>query len=187
MMKKQDDINQLFDRLADSFDTEVTPLNHERRFLDRLEAQKKETPEKKLFLISFWKPLAIAASLLLLVTIGINFQSANEELEGLASVSEEMENTETFFTAAIYKEIETLKSFNNEDTEILISNTLQRLELLETEYEQLKVDLSDSGNDKRVVAAMISNFQNRIDILEQVIDTIEEIETLKTNKNENLI
>jgi cobyric acid synthase len=51
----------------------------------------------------------------------------------------------------------------------------------------LKTDLVDSGNDKRVVYAMIKNFQNRIELLEQVIEKIEEVKNLNTNKNENTI
>jgi len=34
---------------------------------------------------------------------------------------------------------------------------------------------------------MITNFQNRIDLLQEVIKTIEEIKTLKANKNETTI
>lgn len=55
---------------------------------------------------------------------------------------------------------------------------------LEEEYQQLKLDLVESGNDKRVIYAMIANFQNRIDLLEQVVSIVEEVKTLKTNENE---
>ena len=44
---------------------------------------------------------------------------------------------------------------------------------LETQYENLKNDLLESGQDKRVIYAMIDNFQNRIDLLEQVLEHIE--------------
>ena len=98
-----------------------------------------------------------------------------------------MEETQSFFTTVINEELETLKSFENEDTEILIHDTLGRLEALESEYDGLKIDLVNSGNDKRVISAMITNFQNRIDLLQEVIKTIEEIKTLKANKNETTI
>ena len=51
----------------------------------------------------------------------------------------------------------------------------------------LKKDLVESGNDKRVIYAMITNFQNRIDLLQNVINTIEEIKTLKETENETTI
>ena len=98
-----------------------------------------------------------------------------------------MEETQSFFTTVINAELETLKSFENEDTELLIHDTLGRLADLESKYDRLKIDLVNSGNDKRVIAAMITNFQNRIELLQQVTRTIEEIKTLKANKNETTI
>ena len=53
-------------------------------------------------------------------------------------------------------------------------------------YEKLKLDLTSSGEDKRVIYAMITNFQNRIDLLENVLEQIEEIKQLKNSNNENI-
>jgi uncharacterized protein YqiB (DUF1249 family) len=98
-----------------------------------------------------------------------------------------MEKTQSFFITTINQEIETLKSFQDEDTKHLVQDALKRLEVLEKNYEKLKIDLVQSGNDKRVVAAMIANFQSRIDILEHVFTTMEEVKTLKANNNETTI
>ena len=181
-MKTQDNIEKLFKRLQDSFTTEETPVGHHQRFLDKLKAQQ---PVKKS--INWWKPLSIAASILLLLGFGFFNLIQREESTGLASVSSEMEKTQSFFVTTINQEIETLKSFQDEDTQHLVEDALKRLEVLEKDYEGLKIDLVESGNDKRVVAAMIANFQNRIDILEQVFTTMEEVKTLKTNQNETPI
>ena len=56
---------------------------------------------------------------------------------------------------------------------------------LENEYESLITDLSESGNDQRVIYAMISNFQNRIEILQNTLQQIEIVKQLKNSKNEN--
>ena len=61
------------------------------------------------------------------------------------------------------------------------------MEILEKEYESLKIDLTNSGDDKRVIYAMISNFQTRIDLLKNVMETIENVKQLKKNNNENSI
>ena len=55
---------------------------------------------------------------------------------------------------------------------------------MEQDYQKLKTDLTDSGNDQRVIYAMISNFQNRIGILNTVLEQIEDVKQLKTNTNE---
>ncbi|GAB5399385.1 MAG: hypothetical protein Aureis2KO_09700 [Aureisphaera sp.] len=187
-MKQKDDIDLLFERLEGSFDLQDTPSGHQKRFLERLENNDRttaKTSERKVR--SLWKPLSIAASILLLVTAGIFFQREETPVDGLASISPEMEETQSFFVTVINEELETLKSFENEDTKTLIDDTLARLQTLEVEYDSLKIDLVESGQDKRVISAMIANFQNRIELLQQVIETIEEIKTLKANRNETTI
>ena len=57
--------------------------------------------------------------------------------------------------------------------------------ILEEDYEALRLDLTESGDDKRVIYAMITNFQNRIDLLQNVLEKIEEIKQLKQNSDEN--
>ena len=50
-----------------------------------------------------------------------------------------------------------------------------QMKVWEENYEQLKLDLEASGKDERVIYAMISNFQDRIDLLQNVLlsrDTI---------------
>lgn len=182
-MKQKDTISQLFERLEGTFDTREAPKGHEKRFLEKLDAKEKQGKHKS----NWWRPLSIAASVLILICAGIFLQDSEPEVEGLASVSPEMEETQSFFTTTINRELETLKSFEDEDSAALIDDTLKRLESLENEYEQLKTDLVESGDDKRVIAAMITNFQNRIELLQQVIQNIEEIQTLKANKNETII
>ena len=80
-----------------------------------------------------------------------------------------------------------LKSFKTPETAQLVNDALNQITILEQEYQQLKEDLVASGNDQRVIAAMIANFQSRINLLENVIELIEEIKHLKTNENETTI
>ena len=187
-MKQKDSLDRLFERLEGKFDTVESPADHQKRFLAKLEADQAESKLKSSPIVrTLWKPLSIAATVLLLLTAGIFIQNYEPEVDGLASVSPKMEETQSFFTTVINDELETLKSFENEDTELLIHNTLGRLADLESKYDRLKIDLVNSGNDKRVIAAMITNFQNRIELLQQVTKTIDEIKTLKANKNETTI
>ena len=185
-MKQNDSIEELFKRLEGSLDLEQTPEGHQRRFMDRLNAQDGEQ-SPKVFNRSRWKWLSVAATIAILLTGGIFFQSSEEQPEGLASVSAEMEATQSFFVSAISQELQNLKDLENEDHKALIEDTMNRLNALEAEYDKLKVDLMESGNDKRVIAAMINNFQARIELLQQVNQTIEEINTLKANRNETTI
>ncbi len=177
-MKKN--IDQLYKSMEGSFDVNQTPEGHEKRFLDRLNATAVEPKKSR----SWWKPVSIAASIAVIIGLGFSMRGGAQEQADLASVSPEMEQTQTFFTTAINSEIQKLKSFESPETKALVTDALKQINVLETEYQQLRIDLVESGNDKRVIHAMIANFQNRIDLLEQMVTMVEDIKNLKLNENE---
>ena len=83
--------------------------------------------------------------------------------------------TQDFFTSTIALELTKLNNERSPETEALINDALKQLDILEKDYNKLKIDLTESGNDKRVIYAMITNFQNRIEILQNVMQNIEEV------------
>lgn len=185
---KDDKLHQLFEKHEHDFDVDVPNHGHESRFLEKLNAQNdmhtigENEPKRNL-----WKPfIAIAASLLLLITLGFNFNKT-PEVDGLAQVSPKMAETQHFFTSVISEELEKINNERTPETEALILDALKQMKLLDTEYELLKEDLIESGNDKRVIHAMIENFSNRITVLKTVLENIETIKTLKQNNNETSI
>ena len=180
---KKDNIETLFDRLQGEFDVFETPDGHQKRFMDRL--QKKE--QSSTSVVTWKKVISIAAVFAVIVTIGSFMFNSEVKAADLASVSPEMEQTQSFFTTAINKEIQNLKSFNSPETETLINDALKQIGVLEEKYQLLMVDLVESGYDQRVIYAMINNFQKRIDLLENVLETVKEIKNLNNLNNENTI
>ena len=169
------DIENVFERLYDQFDFEMPEPNHQDRFLEKLMSQNKPVRNKT---TNIWKPLlAVAATIIICLGLFATLKT-NKELEGLASVSPELSNTQSFFTSAIESELKALKAERSPRTNKLIEDALKQIELLEQDYEKLKADLAESGNDERVVYAMISNFQSRIDVLENVMQEIENIKQM---------
>ncbi|MBT8266163.1 MAG: hypothetical protein KJO41_01895 [Bacteroidia bacterium] len=179
-----DNLNALFEDLKDDFDIETPSKGHQQRFLQKLnEAQKVEQLSQRR--LSLWKPfIGIAASLLLIVTLTFGWQS-NSEANELASVSPEMETTQDFFMNTISTELAKLSSENDPEFQELVVDAIFQLKILEQDYESLKLNLEESGADKRVIHAMIVNFQNRIEILQNVSEQIEEIKQQKDFTNEN--
>lgn len=179
-----DNIDRLFKNLENEFDVEVPNIGHQQRFLDKLNNQNKVAdvqPSKR----HFWKPLlSVAASVVILLGLFLGIQTESNAKD-LASISPEMAETQSFFTATISDELDKLKGETSPETKILVDDALKQLELLEAEYDKLKTDLSESGDDQRVIYAMISNFQNRIELLQDVLQKIEEVKQLKQNINEN--
>jgi hypothetical protein len=182
---EKDNLHTLFENLKHEFDVENPKDGHELRFLSKLKGGETKVVKLNHTKTSFWKPLlAVAASVVLCVSI-LTVIRQKSEANDLASISPELSETQAFFTTAIIQEIATLNNERSPKTETIINDALNQVNILEKEYESLKIDLTESGDDKRVIYAMISNFQNRIDVLQNVLKQIEEVKQLNKNNNEN--
>ncbi|WGK64324.1 hypothetical protein [Croceiramulus getboli] len=185
-MKEQDDITQLFDRHRGQFDLAQPEQGHLERFRSRLHPDEEEEP--RVHTLHSWKWMGIAASILILVAVLLFPQGGAAEKTELASISPEMAETESFFKLAIEKELFTLQESENPQTQQLIEDTIEQLDLLEKDYDRMKEDLADSGEDKRVIFAMITNLQSRVDLLKSVLEQIEEVKQINnTNDYENSV
>ncbi|EPR73716.1 hypothetical protein ADIWIN_1353 [Winogradskyella psychrotolerans RS-3] len=184
---EKDNLNRLFDDLKGEFNIKTPHKNHEQRFLDKLKAEDSvaiETQKQSWF---NWKPfLAIAASIVICFGLFTTLQQQPDDLD-LASVSPKMSETQDFFTVTIENELKKLNKERSPLTEQIINDALVQIQLLETDYKKLKTDLTESGKNQRVIYAMISNFQTRIDILNTVLEQIEIVKQFKSNSNENII
>lgn len=186
-MKEKDNISKLFERLEGEFDIETPDLNHENRFLRKLK-QQQENPiadVSKPVRFPWWKHMAAACILLLSlgIFIGSNLGTETEDTQQI-TFSPEVEKSQIHLASLIEKELEKVKAAEDEDTKEIVQDALQQLKRLEIEYNELKNELISYGEDKRILQAMITNFQLRIQLLEEVLIQIEEI---KIFKNENTI
>lgn len=184
---KNDNVEELFQSL--DFDVVEPTENHRERFLKKLNSEETKPKNKpgNRYLFSMWGPaLAIAASLL---AVFLLFQdillNRLDQKQELASVSSEMKTTQDFYASAIKTELYKLQQYKNPETEAVIQDALKQLEILETDYKKLKTDLAESGHDQRVIYAMISNFQQRINVLNNVLETVKNINEQKQQPHEN--
>src|SRR5690554_469800 len=182
-----DKINKLFDDLKNTFDVEEPNSGHSQRFLNKLKSQSNsyETPIAS-SVYKLWKPMVgIAAALLLLMTLVLSSKNYNK-VRDLANVSPEMEKTQSFFANTISVELKKLENESHPEAKKIIRDALIQIKKLEVVYEHLKEDLTKSGNDNRVIFAMIKNFQSRIDILQNTLLHIENIKNLTHEKYSNI-
>lgn len=184
-MKTNENFEELFEGL--NFDVEEPHSGHRERFFRKLE---QSGSSKKSKVRKLWTPfIGIAAGFLLALFLaghffGDNLQAKNADL---ASISPEMKQTQEFYTGVISKELNTLAEEKSPETQAIVKDALIQMQKLEKEYDGLKKDLLESGKDQRVIYAMIQNFQQRIDLLKNVINKIENIKQLKTKTHENNI
>ena len=173
-----------FKNLEGQFDLETPSSGHQQRFLEKLNNQNK-VPQYNKKVVKLWRPMVgIAASLALIISVLIGVQNSSNTKE-LASISPEMASTQEFFTSAIANELEKLNSEENPEYQDLIVDTMFQIKILEEDYELLKTDLTESGDDDRVIYAMIANFQSRIDLLQNVVEQIDNLKQDKLEDNEN--
>lgn len=178
-------LDNLFETLKEDFDIKEPKLGHQQRFLNKLNNQKETIIDVSKPVRKLWRPLlGVAASIVLLISVFAGIQQ-NSNSKELASISPEMANTQDFFMSVISSELEKLNSEETPEFQDLIVDALFQIKILEENYEQLKLDLTESGNDKRVIYAMISNFQKRIDLLQNVVEQIDNLKQQNIKQNEN--
>ncbi len=176
----KDPIQKMFEGLQGEFNTSEPREGHFERFNSRLsEPEKPKSPKRK----SILAYIAIAASLLVIVTFGLN-RILSETKTGLASVSPEMDETHSYFSTLIAHELTKIEGEKTAENERIISDALYHIQILETEYFILEEELKRSGNNRRIIYAMVNNFQKRIEILQMLIDQMEELKTKKNNQTD---
>lgn len=187
---KKDSIDKLFENMEGQLDTYEPSVGHQMKFLEKLQQHNKQNnvvtlDSKKR---NWLKPLAIAASITLVIGLATtNFMFTNNEEADLASISPQLQETQNFFTSAIEIQLEEIDNISTQETKELVADVMNQLEKIESDYETLKKDLVRSGNDKRVISAMIDNFKKRATLLEEVLQKINNINELKFLENENSI
>lgn len=179
----KDKLEQRFQELKDQFDIEEPSLGH----FDRFEAKLDNEFDKR----TKWNPrswvwLAIAASVALLIGIWFGGYSAKQGLE-LADVSPQMEETQNFFVSTIKQEIESINLKRTDENQQIIEDAFKQLNKLEENYDLLTIELEKSNEDKRIIYAMISNYQQRIEVLQTLLQQLDEIQQIKTISDEETI
>lgn len=184
-MKEEDNLNILFNRLKDDFDFERPEDGHQRRFLEKLNRSKGVVSlEKKKR--NWIKPLAIAASIVLVCFLGFQFfNTALNVKEQVVEIAPEVSRTEFYFANLIEDQIQQLKNEKSPETAKLVDDTLLQLGKLEGDYQKLEQELLNGANSKIILNAMIINFQTRIDLLKEVLNNVEEIKNLKSYNDAN--
>lgn len=179
----KNNLDNMFKNLENQFDIEEPSIGHFNRFEAKLN---KGTNSKRKKILKMIASISVAASILLLVGVWLGSNYSNKGME-LAGISTEMEETQNYFINTIHKELKSIEKERNDDTNKIIDDGLHQLTKLEKQYVALTLELKESTEDKRIIYAMISNFQQRIDVLQSLLIQIENIKQLKSINNEEYV
>lgn len=161
------------------FDFSEPNVGHFERFRAKLEGDSSEKKERK---GPSWYVLAVAASLLLFFGYWMGNSNVPQGIE-LADVSPQMEETQNFYLATIQNEMAEIKTKRTNFNQRIIDDAFEQLEILEADYRKLTFELKESNADKRVIYAMITNFQNRLYVLQNLMEQLEELEQMAPIEN----
>ncbi|PQJ73193.1 hypothetical protein [Polaribacter butkevichii] len=167
----EDKLNQFFSE--NEFDFQEPHTGHLERFERKLNQQKKTVKTS-------WKWLSVAASVVLIFGFWLGSNHQKRQMD-LADVSPKMEEVQSYFVSTIRQELKTVEKNRNLDTERIIESALEKLEELEEEYTFFIIELNKNGQQRKIINAMIRNYQQRLDVLENTLKQIEHI------KNPNLL
>jgi len=173
----EDKLHQFFSE--NEFDLQEPHSGHLARFEHKLNASKERNKTS-------WKWLSIAASVVLVLGFWLGSAHQKKQIE-LADISPKMEEVQNYFVSSIHQELKTLEKNRSLETETIIENALDKLEDLEEDYQIFVKELTKNGKQRKLITAMIKNYQNRLDILEKTLKQIEYIKNPNLLENEIFI
>lgn len=182
---KEKEFESMFDELQGAFDIAEPAEGHRERFLSKLNKSRgtiaMQSPRR-----AWPRALAVAASLAVICILALYLVQPQQSIETrVANIAPEASQTQLYFTGLIEEQVRQLQAVNTPETTTLVADTMSQLNTLEAEYKRLEQDLINGGNSNLIMQAMISNFQTRIELLQQVMNTINSINTLNTTDDEN--
>lgn len=178
MEKKNDNLENLFERLQDQWDLHEPDENHYDRFLEK---QNRKQSRR-----NYCTMLSIAASVALILGL-FTFYKAEKPADDFAFASKETRQTDSIFTAMIKMELNKVQQKKSPLNEKIITDALVQMKILDDDYEKIKQELLKNGENKQIIHAMIRNLQTRISFLENVLEHLESNEKLQNATDEKIL
>tara|TARA_B100000809_G_scaffold250698_1_gene283446 strand:+ start:784 stop:1359 length:576 start_codon:yes stop_codon:yes gene_type:complete len=184
------------DRLKEYKEEDIElSASHAPKFEALLQSEIPQQKQKKQYL----KWISVAASVVLLVSLGIKLYSTKTMEEdllntetssivkkiSLGSISPEFKTIETYYKNSIKIEIGQLE-MTEENTEIVDGYLLKIAELTK-EYKSLTKELNTKGVNDATIDALISNLQLRLQLIKRLKKQLKKFKNLNTTQNETKI
>ncbi|WP_346857542.1 hypothetical protein [uncultured Draconibacterium sp.] len=195
-MKEKDYIEDIILKNIEELNDNEPMEGHFARFEAKLNAQNKKT--KRITFSIVWKVAAAVVFVLLagnqaFMYLSPNnqgiFSAANKTQEvTLASISNEYQEVEFYYTSSINSGIDQWNKLNDaglisEDEQLMMNEELAEFETL---YKNLQEDLQSNPNDDRVINAMLEYYQAKLSVINIIVDKLEEVKQRNEIEYESL-
>lgn len=174
------DLEKHLTKVREQLDTADPPSGHQRRFRKKL--QSAEKPVRK---INVRHALQIAASIAVIAASGIVIVKTGKGGSKMAAdpLVNEYQETQHYYAqqvSARYEDIEAITFTAEEEKEVL----LEELASMDRHYQILLKELDANPGDPRVINALIRHYQIKLGVMDQIIDQLQQLQTVKTEENE---
>ncbi|MEN8157327.1 MAG: hypothetical protein ABFS10_10260 [Bacteroidota bacterium] len=164
----------------EALDSDSPREGHEARFLQKLERQ----PRRR---VNFRHALQVAASIAIILTSTVVLmrnrtgdEVARHEIPATVLEADRYYSTQVSYK---YDEIRRFDFDSSEEKMVL----LDELKELDDYHQQLLSDLEANPGDERVINALIRHYQLKLDVMDQIILQLNQLKTVKENRNETTI
>jgi hypothetical protein len=178
------DLDNIIQKNRELFNTNEPSDGHFERFEQKLN---KLNSTKKTYTFGYILKAAAVAILVVLsglwVFDNINETKINEGI-ALSEISPEYGEVEMYYTHLVnqkFGEIKQSTSLDSLQKEILV----HELNNMDSIYENLKKDLTENPNDKRVINAMIQHYQLKVEVMNQILSQLQQVQNINNQKLEN--
>jgi len=181
----EDQWKHIIESNREIFDAEEPDKGHFERFRNKLENQ-----PVKVRLLRTWLAIAVVIIVLLATNqIRIYIQAIDSQSETLLANNNEYSEAEFYFASSTQEGIDKLKSFSekgiiSEQEQAIIKNEM--LEFQKT-FKTLQKELKMNPEDERIINAIIETYQTRLNIINMIIDTLEEVNNSVESKTKQNI
>ena len=174
-MKEKDPWKELFDPLQGQWDTEEPLDGHTNRFEARLKAaaelekqreEEEEQEEPKVIPLwnrnLGWKHLAVAASVALLLGIGLRSVTSPASIEErIVEFAPEVQQTDFHFAGLLEQQVEVMQGMETEETEELIESTLDPVATIGSGLPKPEAGLGERWKRQAPIAGHGHQFSNQ--------------------------
>ena len=168
-MYENDELEQLLQGAAKACEEVMPDDGHKTRFSERLDAIHQVGAGYKR---KIWYRAAVV-TVLLSISAVLSFQlMQSEPINTTVGLPDEVKKEQFYLETIVETAMSKIEAERNENTQTIIEEAFSQLKLLEEEQKRLEEELKEHY-DKRIVKALMDNFQFRIRLLENVMEQIE--------------
>ena len=167
-------LKNLIDQNRNSFDSYEPEDGHLERFQDKLYKSKTQNSSLKVYLMA---ASIVAVSLLATIMLYMIMAQMPQLQNGgiaLHEISEEYKEVEVYYNRYIEERMEVLNHIQCKSPVIQKAMILKEIQEFDLIYLNLQHDLLDSGENERVINAMIETYQKKAEMLDRVIKIIKQ-------------